>query len=94
VTLYERYGFCYVVSGSTQRGRAEADPEAVPDAIAYYAELAKRADIVHVDSPYEKGRGPVDFNFDWSFDYYPRAYERPGPLMVVYHLRGPKCSQS
>ncbi len=30
-------------------------------------------------SPYAAGSGPVPFNFDWSFDYYPLAYERPGP---------------
>ena len=92
IDLYEKYGFCYVVSGSTQRGRAEADPSAVPKAIEYYRELSRRADVVHVDSPYEEGKGPVRFNFDWSFDFYPRAYERPGPMMIVYHLRGGQCA--
>ena len=29
--------------------------------------------------PYRDGEGPVEFNFDWSFNHYPRAYERPGP---------------
>jgi 4-amino-4-deoxy-L-arabinose transferase-like glycosyltransferase len=92
IDLYEKYGFCYVISGSTQRGRAEAAPKQVPNAIAYYAELSRRADIVHVDSPYEPGKGPVKFNFDWSFDFYPRSYQRPGPLMIVYHLRGGACA--
>ena len=36
-------------------------------------ELAFRA------SPYGAGAGSVAFNFDWSFDYYPLAYQRPGP---------------
>ena len=26
-----------------------------------------------------RARGPVEFNFDWTFDYYPLAYHRPGP---------------
>jgi hypothetical protein len=38
-------------------------------------------------SPYREGEAPVDFNFDWSFNQYPRAYERPGPNVVVFRLR-------
>ena len=34
------------------------------------------------------GAEPVPFNFDWSFDYYPLAYQRPGPVMTIYRLRG------
>lgn len=89
---YEEQGYCWVVSGSTQRGRAEVEPEAVPNAIAYYAELAKRADLVHESSPYEKGKDEVPFNFDFSFNYAPLAYERPGPTMRIYHLRGGQCA--
>jgi hypothetical protein len=33
----------------------------------------------------------VPFNFDWSFDYYPLAYARPGPEMTVYRLTGGAC---
>jgi hypothetical protein len=47
---------------------------------------------VHRVSPYEAGEGPVDFNFDWSFNQYPRAYERPGPSVVVYRLREGRCA--
>ena len=92
VDSYERDGYCHVVVGSTQRGRAEAEPEQVPRAIAYYEELARRADVVHEVSPYAEGEGPVKFNFDWTFDYYPRAFERPGPDITIYRLRGGKCS--
>jgi hypothetical protein len=92
VDLYERKGYCSVVSGSTQRGRAEAQPDQVPRAIAYYAELERRADKVAEFSPYRRGHGPVAFNFDWSFDFYPLAYERPGPLMTIYRLRGGACA--
>jgi hypothetical protein len=91
IDSYERGGYCHVVVGSTQRGRAEADPKQVPNAIAYYAELARRADVVHRVSPYASGEGPVKFNFDWTFDYYPRAFHRPGPEMTIYRLRGGRC---
>ena len=92
VDYYAAHGYCYVVSGSTQRGRAEADPQLVPGAIAYYRRLEQDADVVHVSTPYGKGQGPVKFNFDWSFDYYPLAYHRPGPMMTVYRLRTGRCA--
>ncbi len=92
IGYYEQHGYCWVVSGSTQAGRAFADPRAVPHAIAYYRALAERGQIVFRASPYAHGQGPVAFGFDWSFDYYPLAYERPGPLMSVYRLRGGRCA--
>ncbi len=91
---YERGGYCWVVVGSTQRGRAEADPGAAPGALAYYRELERRAERVWVDSPYRPGARPVPFNFDWSFDFYPLAYARPGPLMEVFRLRGGRCGET
>jgi hypothetical protein len=92
IPIFERQGYCWVVVGSTQRGRAEAQPEKVPGAIAYYRELERRADVVLHASPYSKGRGPVTFNFDWSFNFYPLAYSRPGPDMTVYRLRDGACA--
>jgi hypothetical protein len=92
IDLYEEKGYCYVVSGSTQRGRSEVQPRQVPRAVAYYAELERRADKVAEFSPYHRGDGPVAFNFDWSFDFYPLAYERPGPVMTIYRLRGGACA--
>jgi hypothetical protein len=92
ISLYERRGFCWVVTGSTEAGRAQADPRAVPLALAYYRALAAQGEVVRRFSPYASGRGPVAFNFDWSFDYYPRAYSRPGPLMTVYRLHGGRCA--
>jgi hypothetical protein len=92
VDRYERKGYCYVVVGSTQRGRAEAEPAAVPRAIAYYRELERRSDVAFHASPYRAGADPVAFNFDWSFDYYPLAYVRPGPDMTIYRLKGGGCS--
>ena len=96
IGYYERQGYCWVVSGSTQSGRAFADrskigQQAVPLAIAYYAALARQGEVVYRASPYTHGRDRVGFDFDWSFDYYPLAYDRPGPEMTVYRLRGGKC---
>jgi len=92
VTYYEQRGYCYLISGSTQSGRAFADPRAVPLAIAYYRTLAQRGEVVFRSSPYAPGTGPVPFGFDWSFDYYPLAYERPGPSITIYRLRGGRCA--
>jgi hypothetical protein len=92
VDKYEQQGYCWVVVGSTQRGRAEVEPDAVPRALAYYHELERRSDTAYVASPYRDGAKPVDFNFDWSFDFYPLAYHRPGPTMTIYHLKGGRCA--
>jgi 4-amino-4-deoxy-L-arabinose transferase-like glycosyltransferase len=92
VSLFEQQGYCWVVVGSTQRGRAEAQPNVVPNALAYYRELEKHAKVVYHASPYSKGQGPVQFNFDWTFNYYPLAYNRPGPEMTVYKLQGGQCA--
>ncbi|MCW3033984.1 MAG: hypothetical protein QOK19_2283 [Solirubrobacteraceae bacterium] len=89
---YERRGFCWVLSASTESGRAFADPRAVPQAIAYYRALRREGTVAYVASPYTRGKGPVSFNFDWSFDYYPMAYRRPGPTMTVYRLHGGRCA--
>jgi hypothetical protein len=94
-TLLDDYvanGFCWLVVGSLQAGRAFSAPQAVPGAIAYYAALAKRARLVYHVSPFARGTNSVPFSFDWSIDYYPRQYRRPGPEMSVYRLNGGKCS--
>ncbi len=93
IGYYEDNGYCWVISGSTQSGRAYADPRAVPQAVAYYEALARQGEVVYRASPYAHGHGPVSFGFDWSFDYYPLAYERPGPQMTVYRLRGGLCAR-
>jgi dolichyl-phosphate-mannose-protein mannosyltransferase len=92
VSTFERQGYCWVVVGSTQRGRAEAQPGAVPRALEYYRELERRSTVAHEVSPYAVGKGPVRFNFDWTFDYYPLAYTRPGPQMTIYRLHGGQCA--
>ncbi len=92
VSYYEREDYCWVVSGYTQSGRAFADPKVVPHAIAYYRELEKQGEVVYHVSPYSPGKSSIKFNFDWTFDYYPLAFHRPGPEMTVYRLRGGRCA--
>ncbi len=93
IGYYRAHGYCKVISGSTQSGRALADPHAVPLAVAYYRALQREGEVVYRSSPYATGAGPVAFGFDWSFDYYPLAYHRPGPSMTVYRLRGGRCGR-
>jgi hypothetical protein len=73
------------VTGSTQYGRAYADPKEVPQALKYYDELKRRADLVYDSKPYGS---TVPFSFDYSFNYYPLSYSRPGPEIRIYRLRG------
>jgi hypothetical protein len=89
---YESNGYCWVVSGSTESGRALGDPAAAPLAVAYYHALAAESQAVYRVSPYASGATSPAFNFDWTFDYYPLAYKRPGPEMTVYRLRGGRCA--
>jgi hypothetical protein len=91
IRFYEREDYCWVITASTESGRVFADPAAVPHAIAYYRALAQQGEVVYRASPYGQGQGPVAFNFDWSFDYYPLAYHRPGPQMTIYRLHGGRC---
>ena len=92
VDEFAEKGYCWVVVGSTQRGRAEAEPEEVPQAMAYYRKLERESRLAYEASPYARGEGPVEFNFDWTFDYYPLAYHRPGPVMSIYRLTNGRCA--
>jgi Dolichyl-phosphate-mannose-protein mannosyltransferase len=88
---YVNGGYCWVVIGSLQAGRAFAQPNLAPGAIAYYAALARRGKLVYHASPFASGVDSVPFSFDWSIDYYPRQYRSPGPEMSVYRLTGGRC---
>jgi dolichyl-phosphate-mannose-protein mannosyltransferase len=92
IDSYVRGGYCWVVIGSTQYGRALREPEEVPRALRYYRALARHGEVVFRADPYKPGEGPVEFNFDWSFDYYPMAYRRPGPHVAIFRLREAKCA--
>jgi hypothetical protein len=93
IGLYEREGYCWVLTGSQESGRAFADPARAPLAVAYYRALTRAGTVVYRASPYRPGASPVPFGFDWSFDYYPLAYERPGPAVTIYRLHGGRCAR-
>lgn len=92
IDSYERGDFCWVVTGSTQYGRAFADPGDVPNALKYYDELKRRGEVVYRISPYGKDAESVPFSFDYSFNYYPLTHQRPGPEIVIYRLNGGDCA--
>jgi hypothetical protein len=93
ISHYEQEGYCWVLSGSAESGRAFADPARAPLAVAYYRALARSGEVVYHVSPLRSGARPPAFNFDWSFDYYPLAYVRPGPAVTIYRLRGGRCAR-
>ncbi|HWK26559.1 MAG TPA: glycosyltransferase family 39 protein [Solirubrobacter sp.] len=82
--VYRREGYCWVVTGSTQYGRARTDPSRVPEAGKYYAALRRQADEVYRVSP---AKTLPRYQFDTSFNYADAAYDRPGPELIVYRLR-------
>ena len=88
---YADSGYCWVVIGSLQAGRSFAQPKIAPAAIAYYAQLANHARLMYHVSPFGAGSRAVPFSFDWSIDYYPSQYARPGPEMSVYRLTTGAC---
>ena len=82
VKQYAERGYCTVLTGSTQFGRALAEPEDVPRAIKYYDELKRSGRVVFAE------RQPVrTFSFDFSFNSYPLSFDRPGPEIVIYRLQ-------
>jgi 4-amino-4-deoxy-L-arabinose transferase-like glycosyltransferase len=91
---YISSGYCWVVIGSLQAGRSFAQPKIVPSAIAYYASLANHAKLLYHVSPFSNNRHAVPFSFDWSIDYYPAQYARPGPEISVYRLTSGKCASN
>ena len=89
---YANGGYCWVVIGSLQAGRSFAQPKLAPQAIAYYAELANQARLMYHVSPFGRASRAVPFSFDWSIDYYPGQYARPGPELSIYHLQSGRCA--
>ena len=88
---YARGGYCWVVAGSTQYGRAYAEPEEVPLALAYYAALEREAELVYAVRPTDGESARLPFSYDFSFNAYPLDYERMGPEVKIYRLSGGDC---
>jgi hypothetical protein len=86
---YRLYGYCLVMTVNVVRDRALETGDA--DARAYYRRLDRESDVLREFSPYKPGADPVPFSFDLSYNYYPTAYERPGPTVVIHRLHD--CTQ-
>jgi hypothetical protein len=84
---YGRGGYCYVLTGSTQMGRALREPEEVPGAVAYYRALERRSSVLYRVSPGTS----APFSFDFTYNAYPLAYDRFGPEITIRRLRGGNC---
>jgi 4-amino-4-deoxy-L-arabinose transferase-like glycosyltransferase len=96
---YQSLGFCWVMASSNYWGPALEDPEHLPGAAGYFRALERDGTVVFsaspygdVDSPGGPGRDPVGFNYDWAYDFYPMAYERPGPMVLIYRLHRSRCA--
>jgi hypothetical protein len=89
IDAYRETGFCLVMTVSLFKGRSEVAK--LPQALAYYDRLARESKVVYHLAPYRKGAKPVRFDFDYSYNYYPSAFARPGPEITIYRLRN--CKQ-
>jgi hypothetical protein len=84
IDLYRQQGFCLVMTMSVIRGRAENAK--VPQALEYYERLERESRRIFYASPYDPGAKKVALHYDFSYNYYPRAYYRPGPEVGIYRL--------
>jgi len=85
IERYRAGGYCWVIVGSTQKGRGLK--AGLRSSRNYYRALDEASEDTQTFSPYARGSEPVPFSYDASFNYRPRAYERPGPLVEIHRLR-------
>ncbi len=83
---YRQQGYCYVLVASYQHDRGLNAGFA--GARHYYDALDSQSQLVARFSPYRFGAKPVRFNFDLSYNFVPRAYRLPGPLLELHRLNG------
>jgi hypothetical protein len=86
---YREQGFCLVMTMSVIRGRAENAK--VPQALAYYDRLERESKRIFYVSPYDPGADKVELHYDFSYNYYPTSFARPGPEVGIYRLNN--CEQ-
>ena len=89
IDTYRSQGYCWVVVASHQKQRGLNAK--LPGAIGYYKRLNRESNRTQLFDPWRSGAARPGFNFDMSFDYYPTAFVRPGPLIEIHHLRGCKA---
>ncbi|MGE4425881.1 MAG: ArnT family glycosyltransferase [Solirubrobacteraceae bacterium] len=61
IDVFERYGYCWVVTGSYQAGRVARTPDLVPAAVRFYRQLPQRARLVAQIDPFAASTGVREF---------------------------------
>jgi len=84
IDRYRERGHCWVVVGSTQKQRGLK--AGLRSSRNYYRALGAASERTVTFSPFARGADPVEFSYDASFNYRPRAYARPGPVVEIHHL--------
>jgi len=94
------HGYCWVVASSNYWGLALSDELIGDRARGYYEALERNGTVRFSASPWgaaDRRGGPgedvVPFDYDFSYDFYPLAFDRPGPMIHVYELRGAGCGR-
>ena len=79
-------GYCWVVVGSTQKERGL---KAGLRSSRNYYRGARRGERARRSRSRRTPTAPTrcEFSYDSSFNYRPRAYERPGPVVEIHRLR-------
>ena len=85
IDRYRERGYCWVIVGSTQKERGLK--AGLTSSRNYYRALDAASEQTVTFSPYARGADPVEFSYDSSFNYRPRAFERPGPVVEIHRLR-------
>lgn len=84
IERYRERGQCWVVVGSTQKQRGLK--AGLRSSRRYYRALDAASAQTVTFSPFARAADPVEFSYDASFNYRPRAYERPGPVVEIHRL--------
>jgi hypothetical protein len=87
VDVYRETRACWVVTASSQWGRAFNDAEKLPQAVAYYRELQQRGNAAFRINPSTSATA-LSYDFDLSATFYDLRIALPGPEIVVYALPG------
>ena len=85
IEAYRRKGFCWVIVGSTQKQRGLK--AGLRSSRNYYRALDAASEETVRFSPFRPGSDGPGFSYDSSFNYRPRDFERPGPVVEIHRLR-------
>jgi hypothetical protein len=99
VGAYIQQDFCWIVTSSNYWGLTLSDPKVADRAASYYRALKRHGYVAFsaspwgdVDSPGGPGHDKVPFDYDFTYDFYPLSYTRPGPYVQVYRLTDGRCN--